>query len=100
MEFWKNKVTPQRQIVDEFVTPMMKDAFKRKAAGQLEKDSAAGDLLSSLVVGTDGMLLDVSIPTKTYRFRVDEKAIQDELINILVAGRDTVSVSVVFVHSD
>ncbi|KAF8918972.1 cytochrome P450 [Mucidula mucida] len=72
MEFWKNKVTPQRQIVDEFVTPMMKDAFKRKAAGQLEKDSAAGDLLSSLVVGTD-----------------DEKAIQDELINILVAGRDT-----------
>ncbi|KAF9029984.1 hypothetical protein BDZ89DRAFT_1132632 [Hymenopellis radicata] len=50
------------QIVDEFVNPMMRDAFKRKAAGQLEKASAAGDLLSSLVVGTD-----------------DEKAIQDPL---------------------
>ncbi|KAF8918928.1 cytochrome P450 monooxygenase pc-3 [Mucidula mucida] len=70
-EFWTNEVISLRRTVDEFVEPLVKDAFRKKAVGQLEKNGQVS-LVSDLVNVTD-----------------DEVAIKDELLNILVAGRDT-----------
>ncbi|KAK0462557.1 cytochrome P450 [Desarmillaria tabescens] len=77
-ELWADGVHPLRQVMNHFVQPMLSDAFDRKAKGvkpvDLEKDLENMSLLDRLVQDTD-----------------DPKVIQDELINILVAGRDTTS---------
>ncbi|KAF9005761.1 cytochrome P450 monooxygenase pc-3 [Hymenopellis radicata] len=77
-EFWTNEVIPLRRTVDEFVEPLIKDAYKKKAAGESEKDGVIS-LVSELVNVTD-----------------DEVAIKDELLNILVAGRDTTASLITF----
>ncbi len=53
-EFWTNEVIPLRRTVDEFVEPLLRDAYKKKAAGQLEKDGELS-LVSNLVNVTDGL---------------------------------------------
>ncbi|KAF8918955.1 cytochrome P450 monooxygenase pc-3 [Mucidula mucida] len=77
-EFWTNEVIPLRRTVDEFVEPLLRDAYKKKAAGQLEKVGELS-LVSNLVNVTD-----------------DEVMIKDELLNILVAGRDTTASLITF----
>ncbi|KAK0187424.1 cytochrome P450 [Armillaria mellea] len=76
-EFWTDAVKPHRQVVNEFVEPLLAEALNRKTKGDnrigYEKDVDEGmSLLARLVENTD-----------------DTKVIQDELTNILVAGRDT-----------
>ncbi|KAK0481275.1 cytochrome P450 [Armillaria novae-zelandiae] len=76
-EFWEDAVKPMRQVVNEFVEPLLVEALNRKTKGDKrvddEKDVDEGmSLLARLVENTD-----------------DTKVIQDELTNILVAGRDT-----------
>ncbi|KAK0462792.1 cytochrome P450 monooxygenase pc-3 [Armillaria novae-zelandiae] len=76
-EFWADAVKPMRQVVNEFVEPLLVEALNRKTKGDKrvddEKDVDEGmSLLARLVENTD-----------------DTKVIQDELTNILVAGRDT-----------
>ncbi|KAK0213265.1 cytochrome P450 [Desarmillaria ectypa] len=75
-ELWEDGILPQRQTINHFVQPMLSDAFDRKAKGvnpvNSEKDLENMSLLDRLVQDID-----------------DPKVIQDELINVLVAGRDT-----------
>ncbi|SJL03745.1 uncharacterized protein ARMOST_07102 [Armillaria ostoyae] len=76
-EFWVDAVKPSRKVVDEFVQPMLAEALEKKAKGvkasSSEKDIGENmSLLDRLVENTD-----------------NTKDIQDELLNILVAGRDT-----------
>ncbi|KAK0202806.1 cytochrome P450 [Desarmillaria ectypa] len=76
-EFWADAVKPSRKVVDEFVQPMLAEALEKKARGVRisSSEKAIGEnvsLLDSLVENTD-----------------NTKIIQDELLNILVAGRDT-----------
>ncbi|PBK58493.1 cytochrome P450 [Armillaria solidipes] len=76
-EFWADTVKPHRQVVNEFVEPLLAEALDRKIKGDkrvgYEKDVDEGmSLLARLVENTD-----------------NTKVIQDELTNILVAGRDT-----------
>ncbi|KIY49751.1 cytochrome P450 [Fistulina hepatica ATCC 64428] len=73
-EFWGDAVTPYRLAVDEFVNQFLDDALAKKAAdskagvGKTDDDS----LLHYLVEHTD-----------------DRTILNDEMINLLVAGRDT-----------
>ncbi len=96
-EFWADAVKPSRKVVDEFVQPMLAEALERKAKGvktsSSEKDIGENmSLLDRLVENTDSMcefLLIKRVPIVD--IALDTKDIQDELLNILVAGRDTVS---------
>ncbi|KAK0438207.1 cytochrome P450 [Armillaria borealis] len=77
-EIWADKVQPLRKVINDFVQPMLSEALGRKAKGVksvgLDKDLDSTSLLDRLVQDID-----------------DPKVIQDELINILIAGRDTTS---------
>ncbi|KAK0187428.1 cytochrome P450 [Armillaria mellea] len=69
-------VKPLRQVVNEFVEPLLVEALKRKDQGKKSVEDDKSDenlsLLARLVENTN-----------------DTKVIRDELVNILVAGRDT-----------
>ncbi|PPR03000.1 hypothetical protein CVT24_012329 [Panaeolus cyanescens] len=77
IEFWKDEVDPLRKHMDEFTEPMMRQALeareRRSKNTELEdKDDGNNTLLAHLVNHTQ-----------------DPKILKDELINLLVAGRDT-----------
>ncbi|KAF8816539.1 cytochrome P450 [Phlegmacium glaucopus] len=76
-EFWSNKVTPLRQDIDSFIEPLMEVALAKKnralSDGADAKDEDENrSLLSHLVEHTQ-----------------DKNILKDELVNLLVAGRDT-----------
>ncbi|PPQ87646.1 hypothetical protein CVT25_011484 [Psilocybe cyanescens] len=77
-EFTKDKVLPLRRIMDDFTDPLMRMALaKREQDLSSDKDATTDEkeestLLSHLVNRTQ-----------------DPKILKDELINLLVAGRDT-----------
>ncbi|KAK0462778.1 cytochrome P450 monooxygenase pc-3 [Armillaria novae-zelandiae] len=77
-ELWEDEVQPHREVINDFVQPMLSEALDRKAKGGKpagsDKDLESMSLLDRLVQDID-----------------DPKVIQDELINILIAGRDTTS---------
>ncbi|KAJ7047927.1 cytochrome P450 monooxygenase pc-2 [Mycena alexandri] len=77
-EFWKDLVTPHREVIDQFIEPILNDALAKKAEGQ-ESKQEADTLLGHLLLGTD-----------------DKRIIRDEILNILVAGRDTTSATISF----
>ncbi|KAF8164796.1 cytochrome P450 monooxygenase pc-3 [Crassisporium funariophilum] len=74
-EFWGDKIKPLRKIMDGFIDPVMTEALaKRESEMKLQKtaDNEEDNLLAHLVKHTQ-----------------DTKILKDELINLLVAGRDT-----------
>ncbi|KAJ7196989.1 cytochrome P450 monooxygenase pc-3 [Mycena pura] len=80
-EFWKDIVKPHREIMDKFIEPIVQDALTEKTRGIAEdsKQEAAETLLSHLLQGTE-----------------DKEIIRDEILNMLVAGRDTTSATITF----
>ncbi|KAK0184281.1 cytochrome P450 [Armillaria mellea] len=79
-EFWADEVKPLRQIIDDFIRPTLVEAFDRKAKGvDLGKDLESTSLLDRLVENID-----------------DKKIVQDELVNLLAAGRDSISALLTF----
>ncbi|KAK0438217.1 cytochrome P450 [Armillaria borealis] len=85
-QFWPlcelraDEVKPLRQVVDDFMQPTLAEALDRKAKGvKLETDFESMSLLDCLVESTD-----------------DTKIVRDELVNLLAAGRDSVSALLTF----
>ncbi|PBK98056.1 cytochrome P450 monooxygenase pc-3 [Armillaria gallica] len=85
-QFWPlcelraDDVKPLRQVVDDFMQPTLAEALDRKAKGaKPEKDFESMSLLDCLVESTDDM-----------------KIVRDELVNLLAAGRDSVSALLTF----
>ncbi|KAK0438214.1 cytochrome P450 monooxygenase pc-2 [Armillaria borealis] len=79
-EFWADEVKPLRQVVDDFIRPTLAEAFDRKAKGvKLGKDLKSTSLLDRLVENID-----------------DKKIVEDELVNLLAAGRDSISALLTF----
>lgn len=74
LEFWKDTVAADRDILDLFLQPLLEKGFE-------EKKSKIGD--SKVIPET---LLDHLVDQTS-----DEKVIKDELVNLLIAGRDTTS---------
>ncbi|KAJ3808259.1 cytochrome P450 [Lentinula aff. lateritia] len=72
-EIWSDKVSPYRQQVDEFVNPILEERKQNLAAEKpSDDDSEEETFLDHLIKHT-----------------ADNQVIKDELVNILVAGRDT-----------
>ncbi|KAF8810019.1 cytochrome P450 [Phlegmacium glaucopus] len=77
-EFWSDKVAPYRKVIDDFTEPLMEDALAKRNL-ELNNDGADdkdddenSNLLAHLVKHTQ-----------------DKNILKDELVNLLVAGRDT-----------
>lgn len=67
LEFWENKVTPHRRVMEEVVQPLLDDAFARKKTrkeedvGEALDDKEVTFLLDDLVKDTDGNGLVISL---------------------------------------
>ncbi|KAF8893053.1 cytochrome P450 monooxygenase pc-3 [Infundibulicybe gibba] len=75
-EFWGDVIKPHRAVVDDFIKPLLARAIERKEKIQ-EGDEV--NLLDHLLKHTE-----------------DEQVLKDELVNLLVAGRDTTACTLTF----
>ncbi|KAF8164307.1 cytochrome P450 [Pholiota molesta] len=78
-EFWGDKIKPLREIMDKFTEPVLMEALRKRnmnADGKVDEDDT---LLSHLIQRTQ----DVTV-------------LKDELLNLLVAGRDTTACTLTF----
>ncbi|KDR74319.1 hypothetical protein GALMADRAFT_227391 [Galerina marginata CBS 339.88] len=75
-EFMQDKITPFRKIMDEFTEPLLKDALakweREMATEKHSSETEEETLLAHLVKHTQ-----------------DPEILKDELVNLLVAGRDS-----------
>ncbi|KAJ3499527.1 hypothetical protein NLJ89_g10090 [Agrocybe chaxingu] len=71
-EFFKDTVKPYRDVVDEFTIPVIREAVERREKMKDVKSDGWGTLLESLLDETH-----------------DPQILKDELVNLLVAGRET-----------
>jgi len=85
LEFWSDKVAPFRKIIDNFTEPLMEEAIAKRNLESSNKgadakdDDENGNLLAHLVKHTQ-----------------DKNILKDELVNLLVAGRDTTMCLITF----
>ncbi|KAG5735396.1 Cytochrome P450 52A3 [Termitomyces sp. T112] len=86
LEFWKDRVLPHRAVIDEFAQPILEEAIRnnrtRKEQNATEKNGEellGGTLLDHLVSQTE-----------------DRQILKDELVNLLVAARDTTASTLTF----
>ncbi|KAF5358877.1 hypothetical protein D9757_012310 [Collybiopsis confluens] len=82
-EFWSDKVLPARKKVDEFVQPILEDRQKQilaMAASEKANDDGEGETFLDHLI----------------KYTEDKQIIKDELVNILVAGRDTTASTLTF----
>jgi hypothetical protein len=73
--------------------PLVQYATEKHSSGVHEKDENSETLLDHLVKLTNGQftLLQFTRPLANRSFRfIDRNVLKDELLNILIAGRDTV----------
>ncbi|KAF9563331.1 cytochrome P450 monooxygenase pc-3 [Agrocybe pediades] len=79
-EFWEDKVEKSRKVMDQYTLPFLKKALEEtEKKNGVDEDEEPETLLSHLA-----------------RHTQDDKIIQDELTNLLVAGRDTAGCTLTF----
>ncbi|TBU33844.1 cytochrome P450 monooxygenase pc-3 [Dichomitus squalens] len=78
-EFWKDKVIPHKAGIDKLINPIVEDALRTKADMETKEVTEEDTLLSFLLKVTD-----------------DRQIIHDEILNILIAGRDTTASTLTF----
>ncbi|KAF5357481.1 hypothetical protein D9758_012522 [Tetrapyrgos nigripes] len=81
-EFWQDKAAEHRKSVEEFVLPILEDALENK------KDE--------VVSGEVKEIGDETFLEHLVRFTKDKKVVMDELLNILLAARDTTASLITF----
>jgi cytochrome P450 len=94
-EFWKDEAKARRKVLDKILHPYVEAAFQKLRAGELDDESKeeSTTLLENLVKITNGALSSMYHLHSAYVPEIDATSVHDELINILLAGRDTVSCS-------
>jgi len=113
-EFFSDRVKAHMDVCYEFIDPILKEALEKKqilkkngltdeTVGTKDREVREGEtLLDHLVNYTEGTWRIISVPsqpTYTY-FLPDPIVIRDEIINIMIAGRDTVGLLLDVRHSD
>lgn len=86
-EFFQDRIRKPRQIVDEFVAPIIEEALRRRG---MKSSSVMGEKIEDNEAEKE-TLLD-SLLEKTQDFQI----LKDELVNLLVAGRDTTAATLTF----
>ncbi|KAF9523245.1 cytochrome P450 monooxygenase pc-3 [Crepidotus variabilis] len=82
-DFWRDGVQPLRKVVEKYIEPMVVKALERKKRAGDQKETGDGEL-------GDTLLEDLIQQTQ------DVTMLKDELINLLVAGRDTTASTLTF----
>ncbi|KAH9483075.1 Cytochrome P450 monooxygenase 75 [Psilocybe cubensis] len=83
-EFWGDKIAPLRRILEDFIEPPLRKALEEKKQRELLGDSKVDD--------SEGETLLKNLVQETQDFDV----LKDEMINLLVAGRDTTSTTLTY----
>jgi len=98
-EFWSDCVKTHMQVCYKFVDPILKEALAKKSLKQASPEKKLNDreilgetLLDHLVSHTEGGCFGTTYCLPLFIRSTDLSVIKDEILNILVAGRDTVSV--------
>ncbi|KAJ8489743.1 hypothetical protein ONZ45_g13448 [Pleurotus djamor] len=77
---WSEKVRPQREIVNRYIDPIISKAIQRhNTQGPKLNGDEAETLLEHLIRATQ-----------------DHKTLQDEILNIMIAGRDTTACTLTY----
>ncbi|KDR74361.1 hypothetical protein GALMADRAFT_250232 [Galerina marginata CBS 339.88] len=92
-EFWKDKAAEQMVVINGFINPIMKAAVEKKRASRVgdEKPASESVLAHEREVKDGESLLEHLI-----NYTEDETVLRDEILNILLAGRDTTTNSITF----
>jgi len=103
IEFWRDEVKTKMVVVNKFIMPILEQAVrKKKELGTLDEEKkVSGDrevkegetLLDHLINYTDGKSVIVCHRGRSSDCAPDQIVLRDETLNILLAGRDTVSFS-------
>ncbi|EEB95322.1 hypothetical protein MPER_05721, partial [Moniliophthora perniciosa FA553] len=85
-EFWGDKTIPPMKIVNSFIEPIIATALERKkVSARLPKDEKDE-------IGDDETLLDHLVDLTD-----DPTMLRDEILNIMIAGRDTTASTLTFI---
>ena len=102
LEIRKDQTIEYRDHIDRYIEPLVEAALaKEKTKKQSSSGSPTGDIgddttfLEHMVSQTQGVVIAIPSPCqKTLRFILyfpDPIVIRDQILNLLIAGRDTVS---------
>ncbi|KAF9488012.1 cytochrome P450 monooxygenase pc-2 [Pleurotus eryngii] len=83
---WNDRVLPHKTIVNRFVDPIISAAIAKHKARV-----AVGDVAESKEVQEEETLLDYLV-----KITQDHQTLQDEILNIMIAGRDTTACTLTF----
>lgn len=91
-EFWRDHCKEHMRVVNGYIEPILKEAVARReeVSSADVKEVAEGDtLLSHLVNLTQGNAIVPPLSIQS-NASLDTKILKDEILNIMIAGRDTV----------
>ena len=100
-EFWSDRIKDHMQVCHEFIDPILEEALRKKKGlkeaglipekNEKEREVSEGEtLLDHLVNYTEGEHFAIK-DRFVYSSTLDLAVIRDETMNIMIAGRDTVS---------
>jgi hypothetical protein len=92
-EILADRTAQHMKVVNEFLDPILKDALEKRGTGEFDKNGFADNqtLVDHLVNLTSGEIACHQGISVVETSLSDFKIIKDETLNILLAGRDTVS---------
>lgn len=85
-EFWRDKIKPHRKKLSDFIQPILTEALAKHAATLNERDTKAAQEDSD----------DQTLISYLVHHTQDSQIVLDELVNLLVAGRDTTASTLTF----
>lgn len=92
-EFFKDKTEPYMEVINSFLSPLIEEGLAKHAAQTKAGvvDNEGKTLLDSLLQETSGSAIPKMLPVPPLSSSIDMNILRDETLNILVAGRDSVS---------
>lgn len=85
-EFFRDKSRKPMSTIYEYIDPILKDALARKTSGETKHQSFSNAEEAKSDTLLDDLLLEVD----------DFDVIRDEIVNIMIAGRDTTMATITF----
>ncbi|KAH9483141.1 Cytochrome P450 monooxygenase 75 [Psilocybe cubensis] len=97
-EFWRDEVSVQMEVVNGFVEPILRAAVERKRAAVAAGDEkGVGENGEKVALTADREVKDgESLLDHLINYTEDETVLRDEILNILLAGRDTTTNSITY----
>jgi len=89
--FWRDELKQHMKVVHGYIEPIVADVLSKKRENVVPVEKDEETLLENLVNMTEGEYSSVSKDDAMLTPSPDPIILRDEIMNLLVAGRDTVS---------